>query len=358
MSQDSAQLYDIRRSLPENQDHQPQLPPIELLPSLLTLEAFGQIYNSRFGAAASPLMMDSERIRTMLERGYDFNTMKSIRSHEHVGNSYPHWVYVDAPGQLSVDRLNDPIQGSFELYPDQEVSTANSFGIASADPAYSIAEFNKANELVKPGQLLILSIMPSTLRSPTMEADIEALANIVKMTSAKFVELNLACPNTGGHGLIYQDLELSTKLLKLLLRILPGIKIIVKIGFYPDQSQLKEFIALNQELAGIASTNTYGMPIVDQFGNPIFGSERPKAGVSGATVRDLSLLQAAELVKSRDELGLKGSMLIIGIGGVTKPEDVNRYLNESGVDAVQSAAGAWADPNLAAKYRQLQHAEV
>jgi dihydroorotate dehydrogenase len=42
---------------------------------------------------------------------------------------------------------------------------------------------------------------------------------------------------------------------------------------------------------------------------------------------------------------------IVGVGGVTKPEDYQRYMN-IGVNAVQSATGAMWNPNLAMEIRK------
>ncbi|MEP7103454.1 MAG: hypothetical protein ABI721_01965 [Candidatus Dojkabacteria bacterium] len=352
-------LYDITQPLRYNQQNPPASERILKLPdSPIKTNIFGRTLNSPLGIPASPLTMSPERIKDLALRGYDLITVKSSRSHFHTGNDFPHWMYVDSPNQLTVANFDDELMGDFNPFANQGVSTANSFGIASEDPKKWIADFEESQQYIAPGQILILSVMPSTLQSETLIEDIQKLALQIEQTTAEIIELNLACPNTGGHGLIYQDLELSTRLLKELQRLLPGRKIVAKIGYYPNQSELEQFIFLNQELAGIASTNTFAMKIVDNHGAPAFGEKRLKAGVSGATIKNLSLQQAGNLVDIRNKYGLKGSMWIIGIGGIVKPTDIEQYMYIAKVDAVQSAVGVWNNPNLAIDYRNLHMQEA
>jgi len=151
-------------------------------------------------------------------------------------------------------------------------------------------------------------------------------------------------------SLVYEDIETSVAICKNIKTKIKDRPLIAKIGYYKHKEQLKEFMDKTHEIIqGISSTNTYSMPIVDKKEGMCF-PERPKAGVSGNAVRTLSMSQAKEIVEYKKNLGID-ELVVIGIGGVMKPDHIEEYLNV-GVDAVQSAVGVWVDPFLALKYKE------
>ncbi len=323
----------------------------EIAPTEDKYDFLGHQLNSRFGVPSCALLGTPRYVQFFSQMGYDLLTYKTARSVQWIGHDHPNWIYVDLPHQLTADQLSDlRVTGGPTPFPNQEVSTANSFGVASPKPQYWQTDFDHAQSLLQPGQLLILSLMTSPLEERNQIADAEKLAHLALQTSASVIELNLACPNTTSSGLIYTDIEASADLCKAMKNILQDKKLIVKVGYYQDYQDLRAFLTKTKDhIDGIASTNTYSMKIVDQKGEPAFFN-RDIAGVSGAAIRDLCQEQIKEIAKLKKELSLKEEFVILGIGGVTKDYHIDQYL-DLGADFVQSAAGVWANPLLAAEYK-------
>lgn len=348
-------LYDITQSFEYNvtygpfwDEEIPQIPTSKNKTHFLGFEL-----NSPFGVSACPMTHGSRNVSLMSKLGYDLITYRSVRSVEwHGQKALPHWRYVDINKQLNVEDLSESILGSEEPFPGQEVSTVNSFGIQSLKPEYWQADFNRANQSLHEGQLLILSIMFTPEDGKDVVDDAKVVAKYANETSAKVFEINLAHPNSGMKSLVYEDIETSVAICKSVRESIGDKPLIAKIGYYRQPEMLKEFLQKTQGLIqGISSTNTYAMTIVDAQGTEVFPG-RPKAGVSGAAIRTLSMEQAKSIVTFKNELGLK-ELVVIGIGGVTKSEHIDQYL-ALGVDAVQSAAGVFADPLLAYKYKSKE----
>lgn len=302
--------------------------------------------NSLFGVSACPLTVNSRFLLLMAKLGYDLLTYKSVRSVEWHGNVFPHWMHVDLKKPL-LDPISDQIvKARFDPFEAQDPSMANSFGIQSIKPEYWQADVDLTLSQLPTGQLLILSLMCTPQPGETLIKDATRLAKLANETSAKVFEINLACPNTdGGQGLIYEDIEYSLKLCKAMKKVLGNKHLLVKVGYYKDQNQMREFLRRSKGIiSGISSTNTYSMKVLNSQGKEAFPT-RPLAGISGAAIRNLSQQQAQNAVRFKQELELK-HFAIIGIGGVTRTQDVTQYL-DLGVDAVQTAVGALANPYLA-----------
>jgi len=347
-----SKLYDINKDFTFNvtfgpffEDTLPDFPKVQTSNKL-----FGQKINSLFGVAASPLTHGARNTSLMSKLGYDLITYRSVRSTKwYAGQSYPHWRYVDISHQLTQDELTATVVGADHPFPNQEVSTANSFGIHSLRPDHWQTEFEIAKKGLQKGQLLILSIMFTPEQGKDVVEDAATVANYAKETSAKVFEINLAHPNSGMKSIVFEDIETSVAICKAIKKIITDRPLIAKVGFYRDANLLKKFMEKSAGIIqGISSTNTIALPIVDKDGAEVFPG-RPKAGVSGAAIRTLSMQQASKIVEFKESLKLP-ELTVIGIGGVTKVEHINEYL-KLGVDAVQSATGVFADPLLALKFK-------
>ena len=344
-------LYDITKTFEENMTYGPfwdgEFPSFSNTnPNYSFL---GKKVNSLFGASASPLTHGSRGVRLCSRLGYDIITYRSVRSIEWYGQKFPHWLYVSVPQQLTEEGLQSPVVGSMEPFANQEVSTANSFGIQSFKPEYWQADFEVAKKSLTSGQLLILALMFTPETGKNVLDDAEVVANYAKETSAEVFEINLAHPNSGMKSLVYEDVATSVAICKRVKKALGGRPLIAKVGYYKNKESVNDFLLQTKGiLSGVSSTNTYAMPITNKDGGEIFPG-RVKAGVSGAAVRTLSMEQAKAIVSSKKALGLT-DLAIIGIGGVTEPKHIDAYL-QLGVDAVQSAAGIFANPLLASQYK-------
>lgn len=346
-------VYDLNQSFEYNvtygpfwEGEVPARPPVKK-----PMQFLGQQLNSPFGIAACPLTVNSRFISLMSQLGYDLLTYKSVRSVEWHGNVFPHWQYADVAQPLQSFPHQETVKASFDASTATEISMVNSFGIQSVKPEYWQADVAEVLTKLQAGQLFILSLMCTPQSGETLVKDATRLAQLANETSVKIFEINLACPNTdGGQGLIYEDLQHSLKLCAAMKNVLGDKPLLVKVGYYQNQTALKQFMTDAQGLiAGIASTNTYNTKVENAQGEEAFPG-RPMAGLSGNAVRQLSLQQAQNAVTFKQELGLK-NFEVIGIGGVTQPEHVNEYL-DLGVSAVQTAVGAFADPLLAFKFHQ------
>jgi len=347
-------LYDIQKSFEENVTYGPywseKLPKSSKAGKKYTF--LGKKVNSLFGVAACPLTVNSRSIELLSRLGYDIITYKSVRSRQWQGNVFPHWMYVDIQKQLPSSYSEQSVKASFEAFGSQDVSMANSFGIHSIKPEYWQKDVNDTVDILGDGQVLILSLMPTPTEGKTLVDDARLLAQLAAETAAPVFEMNFACPNTdGGKGLIYEDIDLTYRISVAMKKKLGKRPLLAKVGHYHSEESLRAFLVkMRGVIDGIATMNTLVMGVTDAKGDGVFPG-RAKAGISGAAIRTIAMNQAKRIVELKKELGMK-KFAVIGIGGVTKPTHVRDYL-AVGVDAVQTAVGAYADPLLANKYRKI-----
>jgi len=96
---------------------------------------------------------------------------------------------------------------------------------------------------------------------------------------------------------------------------------------------------------GISAVNTISAKIVDENGNQALpGEGRLQSGVCGHAIKWAGLDMVKKLKRLREKFGY--SYTIIGVGGVTIPDDFFEY-RSAGADIVMSATGAMWNPYLA-----------
>lgn len=345
-------LYDITKSFEENSTFGPfwdgKFPKVRNRRKTTFL---GFSLNSQFGIPSCPLTVNARFIGIVSRLGFDLLTYKSIRSVEWHGNAFPHWFYVNAPSETDIKKKKE-FMASSTSFSGQEPSMVNSFGIHSVKPQYWQEDVRRAQKSLLPGQLLILSMQMTRIPGVKIIEDARRLARLAKDAGARVVEINFACPNTDeGRGMIFDDIILAPRACEAMKKILGPTPLFVKVGFYKDENTIRKILKRTKGvISGVSTVNTYPGKIVDKKGKDAF-PERPWGGISGAVIRKLALKQAKTFVAFKNELGLK-NLVIIGIGGVTRPNHINQYF-DLGVDAVQSAVGAFADPYLAYKYKKI-----
>src|SRR5260221_427716 len=101
----------------------------------------GHKVNSQFGLPSTPMTFTARGIGLYAKLGYDIITYRSVRSVEWRGLGAPNWLYVDVKAPLKREDLSQTLTASLSPFPDQEVSTANSFGIQSYKPEYWQQEY-------------------------------------------------------------------------------------------------------------------------------------------------------------------------------------------------------------------------
>jgi dihydroorotate dehydrogenase (NAD+) catalytic subunit len=127
---------------------------------------------------------------------------------------------------------------------------------------------------------------------------------------------------------------------------LEHIPLIIKIGYFKDQSALRDFVEkIGKSVDGISAINTISAEIVDENGEQALpGEGRLRSGVCGTSIKWAGLEMVKRLKELRDELGYKYK--IVGVGGVMDVKDFFEY-RETGADYVMSATGAMWNPYLA-----------
>lgn len=340
--------YDITKSYDWNYEHGPNFtgafPKREIKPlkKFLTFKV-----NSLFGVPAGPLV-NSQWIGLYAKLGFDILTYKIVRTRSYPAFPMPHMLYVEpisAGNKDQQDYLGRPYVKKYE-----HLAMTNSFGVPSKDPDVWQEDVAKTLALIGEGQLLIVSVMGTQTGAKNEDEFVNDYAKCAKLAleaGAKVIEVNLSCPNLHGTGIICYDVALVEKICSQVKNAIGNIPLIAKIGHYSDVKMLGDFVTKNHTyLDGIAVINTIRGNIKDvQLKGPVM-RHIETSGICGKMIKPYGLEMVQRLNKMRIEKGL--AYPIMGIGGVTSPEDYEEYIN-AGADAVQSATGAMMDPYLAYK---------
>lgn len=297
-------------------------------------------------------------VRHNVANGWNVLTYKTVRGRAHPANEAPNWVLAAretaslAPG-ADADVVADP----WDWVPPgtREVSSVNSFGVPSPEPAEWMADLARAVAAVGEEQLLLVSVMGE---DPEGRGDVAALAGdfartalMAREAGAQVVELNLSCPNTldrsasGVKPPLCLDPDATVAVVEHVRRALDdGAGLVAKLSWL-DEPQLAALVPRLAPLVdGIAGINTVQSRVRRSDGTPTFPG-RELAGLSGIAVREPALDFTRRLVALREAGGVPFDVL--AMGGVTDPASFEA-LFATGADAVQTAAGAFADPGLAA----------
>jgi hypothetical protein len=171
-------------------------------------------------------------------------------------------------------------------------------------------------------------------------------ARLAVEAGAQIVEANLSCPNTGGE-LVCQSPQSSEMIVRKIASELRRSRtpLLIKIS-YLEPVVLDELMRrCGPLIQGIVAINTVSVPVVTVGGKDFFAG-RPRAGLSGAAIRQLASETVRRLVDMRERNSASSDWVIVGMGGVTTPADYDTLMNV-GADAVQSCSGAWLNPHLA-----------
>lgn len=328
---------------------------------------FGHRLRGVVGVAASPLTANASWVSALAGAGFDVLTRKTVRSSAHPAHPFPQWLLGTAvadrsravPGELPV-RL-DPLGGG-------PTSSANSFGVPSAEPAVWQADLEACLRSLGRGQLLIASVMgsPEFYSGPDLVADFVRVARLAAAVGVPAIELNLSCPNTLRPGTgrtdgsavgaaaneplsarepLCADVEAAVAVVEAVRAVLPShVALVAKLSVLPAEVLHTLLGRLAPAVSAIAGVNAVQRTVLDAAGGPAFGPARARAGVSGGALKAQGLEFVRAVHLRRRELG--ADFAILGMGGVLTPADVRAYL-DAGADVVQSVTGACLDPGLA-----------
>ncbi|OGK43843.1 hypothetical protein A2957_01870 [Candidatus Roizmanbacteria bacterium RIFCSPLOWO2_01_FULL_38_11] len=313
----------------------------------------GQKVYLPFGIPAGPIL-NSNFVKSSFEKGFDLVVYKTVRSLYYPCHPFPNVLSVDVD-QLTLERAKQPLIADTTY--KEPLSITNSFGVPSKEPAVWQEDVKKAISYEGKGQALILSFMGTVKEHQTEKEfidDFVLAARLSLETGAKLLEVNLSCPNIGNEGLVCYNDTVSEKVLKGIKKTIGDIPLIVKIGYFDDGDKLKGFIKQTAPYADAYSAiNTIAAPVVDKNGeqalpgNPV----RFRSGICGASIKWAGLDMVKRLNRIRSDSNY--SYRIIGVGGITQPEDYFEARN-AGADAVMSATGAMWNPFLAQEVKTLK----
>jgi dihydroorotate dehydrogenase (NAD+) catalytic subunit len=327
-----------------------------------TYDFLGQKVHSLFGMAACPGSATSEYVKAVFSHGFDIVTYKTQRSVRFPANPFPNVLKLELEGHLTPERANNPVVG---YLPDRidptDVTIANSCGINCEGPGFWMDDFRKAQASAGKGQLLIMSVVGTIQDGFTPDDyynDFAVAAGQAVEAGAKVVEINLSCPNVASEGVICYTPEVVEEICQRVRKeIGEDVKLLTKVGYFrQNQEELLQRVVrgMGPYVDGIVATNTMPATIVDRKGKQAFsGPGREKAGVSGSAIKWAGIEMTSRLKHLREVLNL--NYVIIGVGGVMKPEDYKDYII-AGADAVQSATGAMWNPKLAKQTKKYMQA--
>ena len=309
--------------------------------------------NSLFGVPAGPLL-NSRWIEAYSKLGYDILTYKTVRTRSYPAHQMPHILYVEK----NKSKNDSSFIGKPYFSKVTSLAITNSFGVPSKDPDVWQEDVKRSLRLLDKGQLLILSIMGT---QDGLHSQKEFIQDFIKCavlameTSAPVIEVNLSCPNLHGGGVVCYDVDLCGKICEQIKNVIGDVPLIAKIGYFDKEWELIRLLKkINPFIEAVGAINTLQGNIIDLQHKKIHMRQIGLSGVCGGYIKPYALNSVKTLYKLRDQFKMK--FAIIGIGGVTKPEDFESYL-AVGADAVQSATGAMTDPYLAFKIYEKQTAQ-
>lgn len=311
----------------------------------------GQKVYLPFGIPAGPLL-NSKFCKGAFENGFDIAVYKTVRSSIFPCHPFPNVLAVKLEEDLTLERAQSPIVADNNY--SQPLSITNSFGVPSKDASVWQEDVKKAISYAGKGQVLVLSFMGTVRENQTPEefvADYALVAKQAMETGAKILETNLSCPNIGNEGLVCYNLEMTERVCVAIRKEIGNTPLILKVGYYKNDEDIRKLVEICGNYAqAISSINTIQVEIRDKEGNQALpGKNRLRSGVCGASIKWAGLDMVKRLkseVKSQ-----KSKIKIIGVGGVTKPEDYFEYM-DTGADAVMSATGAMWNSELAQEIKQ------
>ena len=306
---------------------------------------------SPFGIPAGPLI-NGKFTQSALDKGFDIVFYKTVRSGEYPSHPWPNVLSIKIDGDLTLERAKEKITAGHDYSPP--LSITNSFGVPSRESSFWQKDMTDLIKNTQEGQVVVGAFQGTKKEGQDGKAyinDFIITARLLKETGVKVMEVNLSCPNEGTNNLLCYDAMRSREVVEAIKREIGDIPLIIKIGYYEDTEALKNFVKeVGKNVQGISAINTIPAEIVDENGNQALpGEGRQKSGVCGHAIKWAGLEMVGKLKKIKQELGYSYS--IIGVGGVTTPEDFFEYI-EAGADFVLSATGAMWNPKLAKEIKE------
>lgn len=344
-------IYDINRSYIENATDGPfyiePFPVREWPPENRWIDFLGFKVASPIGIPAGPLL-NSHWIHFAARMGFDLLWYKTIRSHEHPGHPLPNVVYIEPFDAASSNEVRQRTHIPDDM---EQLAITNSFGMPSRAPHYLEKDIPLSNQLLNPGQVMIVSVVGTPGQGDFVEDFVET-ARFAKESGAKIIEANFSCPNvTTGEGDIATNAESVFQIANSIVNAIGTTPLIIKVGTFQTKEQLREtlYAAARAGVRAVSGINTLSRRVVNSQGEPALGPKRETSGICGSPIRQAALqfVQQAKEIITKEKLGLQ----IVASGGVTTPQHFEDFLN-AGADIATTATGMMWDPLIAMKYHK------
>ena len=348
-----APAYDIAQPYQWNYEHAPlEAPPVEVPVVAGPWNFCGIPLNSPLGVPAGPLL-NSRWILYYAALGFDVLTYKTVRSSFRESYELPNLLPVRADS-LGREGLEVVAAGNFAAVRTWAIS----FGMPSKDPAVWRADVECARRGMRPGQVLVVSVVASPQPGWSIEqvaADFARCASWAAQSGAQAIEANLSCPNVcTQEGDLYLLPEASRIVASAIRSEIVRLPLILKIGLFPSREQAEALIAAVDGIAdALSTTNSITAMVKGAAGEPLFGGL--KRGIGGAAIASRCLSETQMLARIIADRG--STLRLISVGGVSSADDVRSRLG-AGAHHVQIATAAMLDPLVAIRIReQLAHEE-
>lgn len=313
-------------------------------------EFLGQKVYYPFGIAAGPLI-NGKFVKSAFDKGFSIAVYKTVRTQKHPCHPWPNILAVNSPEKLTPEIGAEGLTVKSD-YTDP-LTITNSFGVPSATPEFWQEDLKNCLLKIKKGQVLVggfQGTVPHNSQNPAKDYidDFVKAATLTLETGVPILEANLSCPNEGTNNLLCFDTERTTEILKNIRQSIGKTPLIIKIAYFTDNQQLSDFVEkVAPYVDAISAINTIPSKIYSDNEHTIQalpGENRLTSGVCGTAIRwaGLEMVERLNQLRKNKNFNYK----IIGVGGVTTPNDYKLYL-EKGADAVMCATGAMWNPYLA-----------
>ena len=306
----------------------------------------GRPINSRLGVASGPLL-NSKWVEGYARLGFDILTYATVRSAYRPAHGLPNIRPVDNLEQAAVVSRRSAINGNTTI--------AISLGEPSMEPAVWRKDVRRARERKGPGQLLIVSVMGSSVPGGDMESLIEDYARCAgwaAQSGADAIEVHLATPNplSDQVQMVCENVPLSAHILYRV-RTTVAVPVLAKLGAFRTPRLLHETATkLAPWASGFVLVHGLTRRVVDDKGAAAFeGPGRERAEIVGAQTFEVASRQVEELLAWRKAGAWDRA--ILAVGGISTVERATWLIHE-GADAALVATAALFDPLIATRFRQ------
>lgn len=337
--------YDVSRTWEANAESGPFLAsPTTPVPETPMKTFLGLPVRSRLGIAAG-LLLNGRWVRAYAERGFDLLTYKTVRSAARPCHPMPNWVWIDDSGNVS-----GPVVATGAIPGDlTRLSSAVCFGMPSMHPEHWRSDVRSTVSALRPGQLLIVSVVGTPRASGSIEdlaEDFARCATWAAEAGAPVIEANLSCPNVcSSEGTLYLDADATHRVVRRIRDAIGRVPLLVKIGVLPGDVARQRFLdSVSGLVDGITLVNCIARPVLHPDGSPVFGEGFRTVGVLGRTLHEPSVVAVASLRQALDRRGLR--LALVAVGGASTREDIADFFGV-GADAVLCGSSPMYLPDLA-----------